>query len=1071
MKNIFKKIAVVALAMIMCVGAAMPVTFAEDAKCPGAGKTHAAGNCDYRVIAQAEASCEAVGFVTAQCTGCSVTFVLNSTEELGHDWETGEVSCLSATKKTCKRCGKVEELPGSATGHAYGEWITKGENGCFKGNRRYQVCSLCGHTNEEKMTDDHSWIIAAYEAPVICTAPGRATYACENKDCGATRTAQLWDKAEGASHNYKDWNISESDANYSAVVKLTKGAKDPNAAVLSCTTDGAKTQICIDCGVTRVIYTAASTYQHTLKDMKFIEATLDTSGCRGTFKSPIWECYYCGIKFLDTKSDAYDDTDITVKESYYAKYGTITPVIKDDAYDRLSDEEKAEYYWIYSEYNWLDYDDMPEDIIFVDNARFDKATAPKTLWSFGHSGKYTKAATCTEPGIEEVNCNKCGIYSFKTLEPLGHLYYPDVTKDADKDDLLTRFGISYQTTDSSKADYYTKVWTAAGNLGKATGSGTIWAKVILPTCTESAKVVWNCLNSTSCKETKEVALTGSRNKAYGHKMTESVVLSATCTTSGLCDEVCVREVESYSFVGGVKTFANEYDENNNKIVCDRSARKSVPALGHAFVKDTANVLNKAVSCKEDGVQWYKCSNAGCTETKEETIVSTGAEHLWNFAYGYLTENTTVNCISGVSGYAICTKCDMLVPQLVEKAPLGHKFVEIDEDALKILKKQGDKLYVDALGNYSASAGTGKVLAAEYTVQGTCLESAVYRVNCLNDGCAIYQTVEPDKDTVKEGHDIVVLNSWYDVNGVYDADLASNANEYNTTATMIVKLSCTSKTYGNLWYCKNENCADYRVEDLTLKTDSKWVDADGNAKAPNKFEFYATHNNPETNEAIKYTDVPDERISGAESLAEAQKVKAPVDENGNIIAVAVEIPGTSLVWRYVVDDVTCDVDQVTVGGFYCVNCTYTGEGKAIVGLKRADYHDVKKVGTYDASCLTYGYTLYNCKNCDYVLHTDFEPMRAAHVIDYTKPVSTIAATCEKSGANVYQCADENCRVFVTTITAPLGHYNVSGDELLTSCLDLNANIENRRCKNCSHIILSDHNYVDGRCKDCGRIKED
>lgn len=1066
MKNIFKKIAVVALAMIMCVGAAMPVTFAEDAKCPGEGKTHAVGNCDYKVVSQSEATCESGGFVTGMCKTCSATFVVNSTEKLGHDWEIGEVSCLVETKKTCKRCGDKQTVPGSATGHTFGEWITKGDKGCVIGNRRYRVCSACDYTEEQTMKENHSWIVAVYEAPVICTAPGKATYVCENSGCDATKTAELWAKAEDATHDYRDWNISKEHKDYKAVIALTNGKKDPNAAKLSCTKDGARTEICISCGETRVIYTPASEYNHTLDDMKYTDATLDVNGCNGSFKMPYWECYNCGIMFKDKTADADSKAEVQALnklETFYAKYGTVSPVIKSAEYNALSTAEQAEYYEVYYQYEWKDpswYETNEPTVIFKEGTgyNFAEITAAVTGWSVGHDKK-TVAATCTTPGYEEINCKKCGKYSFKTLDALGHKYYADVTTDSVKKEVLKEFDISYSTLSTT--------WKAVGNVGKADGSGKIWQKVILPTCVDYAKVVWKCLNDEDCTETKTTALVDSRNKPCGHNFAEEEVQPATCLVGGLVDNVCRREVWSYSFKDGVKTYAPEKDDGA-VLICGKTERKVVSALGHKWVK----VGEATVTCKADGVQNYKCANAGCTETKEEEVLSTGTEHDWQYKYGYLTENTTPNCVAGVKAYAICEVCDMLEPQLVEKDALGHKFVEIDEEAMKLLKKKGYELYIDAAGELGTESSEGKVLVAEYLTEGSCVESAVYKVICQRDGCRVTSIVEPNKDNVKESHNIVVINSWYNADGVYDPDASGSAGDGNKVFT---KLTCEDDSYGYLWYCKDKNCSAYRVEDLTIKDDvnlSKWVDKNGDLKAPNRFVFQATHTDSVTGEAITYKDVPDERISGADSPEEAQKIKAPVDENGNIIAVAIEIPGTSLVWRYVIDEVTCDMDAVEKGGFYCVTCKeYDGDDAAVVNNddKRENFHKVTAGDAIPANCVAYGYTPLSCKNCDYTVQTAYVEMRESHEIDYTSPVSVTKVTCERSGANVYQCAYPDCRQFVTVVVAPLGHYNVSGVELLTSCLDPNAYIENRRCDNCKDIIFSVHNYVDGKCVDCGLVE--
>ena len=50
MKNIFKKIAVIALVMIMCVSSIVPSISAAETTCPGKDYTHTAANCSYTVV-------------------------------------------------------------------------------------------------------------------------------------------------------------------------------------------------------------------------------------------------------------------------------------------------------------------------------------------------------------------------------------------------------------------------------------------------------------------------------------------------------------------------------------------------------------------------------------------------------------------------------------------------------------------------------------------------------------------------------------------------------------------------------------------------------------------------------------------------------------------------------------------------------------------------------------------------------------------------------------------------------------------------------------------------------------
>ena len=93
MKNIFKKIAVVTLAVLMCLGSITPMAYAAENKCPGTSKPHSALNCSYVVLAEEAATCDNQGFVTGKCSACGVTFAASTTPALGHNWGDVVVNC------------------------------------------------------------------------------------------------------------------------------------------------------------------------------------------------------------------------------------------------------------------------------------------------------------------------------------------------------------------------------------------------------------------------------------------------------------------------------------------------------------------------------------------------------------------------------------------------------------------------------------------------------------------------------------------------------------------------------------------------------------------------------------------------------------------------------------------------------------------------------------------------------------------------------------------------------------------------------------------------------------------
>ena len=127
-----------------------------------------------------------------------------------------------------------------------------------------------------------------------------------------------------------------------------------------------------------------------------------------------------------------------------------------------------------------------------------------------------------------------------------------------------------------------------------------------------------------------------------------VTKEATCTEKGSKKRVCTK--------------------------CKKEEVKEIEALGHDWIEDTKNSKNKAATCTEEGIQYYKCKREGCTETKTEIIKA--------------LEHDEVEDVPGASatctddGYTASTKCSICGASLSssEKIPaFGHTWIGSDTD--------------------------------------------------------------------------------------------------------------------------------------------------------------------------------------------------------------------------------------------------------------------------------------------------------------------------------------------------------------------------------------------------------
>ena len=1056
MKNIFKKIAVIALVMIMCVSSIVPSISATETICPGENNSHRADNCTYTVVAKTEVSCEADGIVTGQCNSCGTKFVADKTDALGHDWDVAAATCTAPITKTCKVCGEVKKTTGSAD-HVWTEWTVTG-GVCKIGERRSRTCTVCGTLDPASgaMLEAHSWVVDSYVEPKLCDEPAIAYYVCENSGCDAKKTAELWLAGENATHaTFVEWDVRQAailgltvDFTDSDQVKALKSnpkyVKDPNYVEKTCAADGYKSVVCPTCDYAKVVNVGKET--HAITDLRFVDEVLE-GGC-GTpvGKFAYWQCFDCGARYLAKE---------TSKTTYYAADGTTYPVFEADELPSGTDysyvSADATYYPLYVKrtYSTTQYGALVEKESDL-NVTGDKAARYRLTHEFY---SVYKAPSCTADGYYSRQCSWCGLDESGIIPATGHVYYSDNPSASVQKAILKQKVTGFNPDDYTWSNYAP---------GKEAGKGITWEEGtnVGATCEKNAYVYEICLNvhqTLNCYDNGEGVYTNPAKYTVCHDAAEY---------KGADGYIKAEHKKEYLLSGeGKEALGHEWDKADGATWtgnpeptctstgvyvitcangCNTKKNETAPAKGHDFTGTKTTI--ETATCVKDGTVSVACKNPGCLET--QTVVVPKGNDLASHDYTiitvdgeYTTTLPTLKCGKSCVVVFSCSRdnCPAKVnPATCTVKNEDHKYydttVAANLNAIKALTNAGE----DVAAAKIMDTTDPTVVAVQYMVAGDCTKAATYRLNCLED-CGMFKSFEISEGFNTGAHSIVYAS--------YAAQVAN---------------TCTEKDGTNLkeyvigyWYCSVKTCPLYS----TTRGD----------KTKGTFTTYSSHLNAE-GKAITYKDVPDAAISGAASLAEARNVKAPVDENGNTIY-SVDIPGTSLVWLYIAD-VSCSNDGVSLGGFYCVNCKNANFGtvdteaqvKAQVYQTKETFHTLVATNVVPSTCTSYGYTEKACAKCFYTVQTNFDAIDDhAYTVVETKP-----AYCERDGYVVEQCT--GCKVYKTTITPATGHHNSDNVKIGFSCLDDMSS--NRTCKDCKKKVYPVHTYgADNKCTICGEEKDD
>ncbi len=989
MKNTFKRIAVIALAVLMCVSAVVP-SFAAGNACPGDGKTHTAFNCTYQEVSKQEATCDTAGSVTGKCKTCGTIFSVSHTDALGHDWDaTTQAVCGYASTKTCKRCEKVETV-GAVLEHLYTAWtLAEGECGVV-GARITKECVWCKDVQVDKLgKEGHVYALVSYVEPAKCIDKGVATYECTVAGCDAVKEVAI--VAEKANHKYVAWDAADG--------------KDVNFKKATCDAKGRASMVCEYCEKVVVVAT-----DKVACDVDHVEAKAATCTVAGNIE--YWHCPDCDAYY----SNATLTTVIT-------KADTVVPAI----HDGLATSADA-----------IDHEYLP---------------------------------TCDTDGLVIYSCkvDDCDKTGEVTLPKYTkHVYYNDVKTVAEKAAIINALNNNKDFTKGWSDAKVEAEWTKLGKVEvNGYGMNKVWKGYTPADCEKNATVTYICLNNTysylrgeyvfvSCEVATETVLTGAGYDKVGHKFADRYPLSHSTNPGQQAYAWDGLEASCKTVGRRINYCINEHKNADGDIVaCAKTETVGVAALGHDYValvladldKDDTNtkytlktneiteaqlyelVKTTAVNCVEDGKAYTVCTR--CNDVQSTNVTSAGTEHSWKYIKANGddatdSDYTPVDCVTEVKGlYRQCTVLGCKAALTMEAVVIparGHKYADTT-----------DKTVVDAILD-------GTYAYATLVKAGSCENGATYTLKCENAGCSFPKTFE-----VSEGFGGGHVKTYLP----------------NTAVASKCGVGVDNRGASNKWYCANETCEFYGYinNDGDLAKADKSLYDDNYTGLKSDDVYGATHEiwnaKKEAFEQVTYKNVPDTKISGAESLDEAAKVEAPVVDGKAVRFVAIE--GTSYVWVYKYTSEDHRVKTIDAGFLFCADC---GD----YSVFEATGHSNKEF-EQNATCEQVGFTYIYCDKCFVGTITGFTPALkheyhfvteadGKYTIDTDKwfgdededidalkgtvtakneGLNYVAPTCTNAGYAIDNC--KTCDKVVTVAVKAHGHINKNGDVLESSCLDV------------------------------------
>ena len=250
-------------------------------------------------------------------------------------------------------------------------------------------------------------------------------------------------------------------------------------------------------------------------------------------------------------------------------------------------------------------------------------TTDETIPALGHDwGGWvvTKAATCTEKGVETRVCKRDASHvETRTINELGHDWGDWVRT---KNPTCEGYG---EDTRTCKNDPSHKEPRSIAPIGHKWDGGKVTRQ---PNCTDPGERTYTCQNDPSHTKTEPIGIVSDAHIWDGGTITKAPncsytgEITYTCTLNSAHKKYATIPVDSnaHDWDSGKITKQPTCDEPGTKVVTCRinaahTKIETIPALGHKWDK---GVVIKQPTLTEEGIKQYTCQNDP-SHTKTETL--------------------------------------------------------------------------------------------------------------------------------------------------------------------------------------------------------------------------------------------------------------------------------------------------------------------------------------------------------------------------------------------------------------------------------------------------------------------
>ena len=636
---------------------------------------------------------DSTGEATYKCTnkGCNATRVVVIEKQCFHNIvkvkAVKAVKCSSGNStvsdglKEHYKCTLCEKLYSDAKGkneitkkdvviEADHKWVNQVvPAGCTTYGMEYQVCGVCGYSDESKITPIAPLGHTSYEEakkveglvvkhPATCENPVYYTWTCQNDNCDVECKKVSTDEKDAAKgHKVETVTVAGTCANYGYTFtycvadKWACDCKEVSTYTKTINKKDVVFDVTVEGEPVRLISFTLGEKDAANHDEKYVSSTTN-------YVAPT--CTEAGSEFVYCENcEVYATVVIPAKGHNYGKSWTPISACKNDGYTQMKECSDCDYV-LYDEDTKVTFSEIELNVIY-DYTIEDLEKQHGYLWDDDALEEVTtiNEGSCTVKGVKQYKCKYCGAQILLYIPGTGTHVAPEGT-------VVPPACQDYAGYDCKNCD--------AKNVG-AREAIDCEKKVVLeakaPTCTKEGNLKVEycgiCKTFTIYDEDGKVSSTYAQgNEKYdaalkfvkdnyakvanpGHDWDKTAGKEATCATEGKNARWVCKTCEAV-------------DETHNG--------ETIPATGkHAW--DSASTLNAAAgrtaSCTEFGYTYHQCTV--CKAEKINGIVKVLPHTLPEKADQPALKATCTE--DGYTAHKKCANCDYTEGKEVVPAT-GHK---------------------------------------------------------------------------------------------------------------------------------------------------------------------------------------------------------------------------------------------------------------------------------------------------------------------------------------------------------------------------------------------------------------